>query len=48
MLRKEAVTVRAWDIVTWQVPVPLHAPLQPANLEPLAGLAVKVTTVPLA
>ena len=45
---KVAVTVRAWDIVTWQVPAPLHDPLQPANFEPLAGVAVKVTTVPLA
>ena len=33
-------------IVTWQLPVPLHAPLQPANVEPLAALAVNTTCVP--
>ena len=33
--------------VTLQAPVPLQAPLQPANVEPAAGIAVKVTTVPL-
>ena len=26
---------------------PLHAPLQPAKLDPLAGVAVRVTTCPL-
>ena len=41
-----AVTVRAWDIVTVQVPVPEHAPLQPPNVEPDAAEAVSVTTVP--
>ena len=41
-----AVTLRAALIVTWHVPVPLHAPLHPANIDPLAGVAVSVTTVP--
>ena len=36
------------DIVTVQVPAPEHAPLQPANWEPLAGVAVRFTTVPSA
>jgi len=43
-----AVTARAALIVTVQVDVPVHAPLQPAKLEPLAGPAVNVTDVPLA
>lgn len=43
-----AVTVSAEFIVTEQVPVPLQAPLQPANADPLAGTAVSVTGVPLA
>ena len=33
--------------VTAHVPVPLHAPLQPANLEPEEGVAVNVTAAPL-
>jgi hypothetical protein len=33
---------------TVHVPVPLHAPLHPAKLEPLAGVAVRVTFVPFA
>jgi hypothetical protein len=45
---KVAVTVRAALIVTVQPPVPLHAPLQPANVEPEAALAVSVTRVPVA
>lgn len=32
---------------TVQVPVPLHAPDQPANVEPELGAAVSVTDVPL-
>src|SRR2546426_3524880 len=45
---KLALTACAALIVTMQVPVPLHpAPLQPANTDPLAGAAVKVTCVPL-
>src|SRR5262245_2651386 len=44
-----AVTLRAWLITTEQVPVALvHAPLQPANVEPPAGVAVSTTVVPLA
>jgi hypothetical protein len=34
-------------IVTLQVPVPLHAPLQPVNVEFAAGVAVRVTIVPV-
>jgi len=35
--------------VTVQVPVPVQPPpLQPLNVDPAAGVAVKVTTVPLA
>jgi hypothetical protein len=44
----DAVTDSADVIVTTQLPVPLHAPLQPANTDPLAGTSVSVTTVPLA
>jgi hypothetical protein len=33
---------------TMQVPVPLHAPDQPANVAPVLGVAVSVTGVPLA
>src|SRR5262245_23315514 len=42
-----AVTARAWLIVTEQVPVPVHAPLQPVKAEPVLAAAVSVTTVPL-
>jgi len=43
-----AVTDRAWLIVTWHCPVPEQpSPLQPANAEPSAAVAVRVTTVPL-
>ena len=45
---KVAVTDRAAVIDTVQVPVPVHAPLQPENVEPLAADAVSVTEVPLA
>lgn len=34
-------------IVTAQAPVPLHAPLQPAKVEPTAGVSVMLTSVPL-
>lgn len=44
----EAVTAVAALSVTMQVPVPVHAPLQPANVDPLAGAAVSVTGVPVA
>jgi hypothetical protein len=43
-----AVTLRAWVMLTTQVPVPLHAPLQPVKVEPVLAAAVKVTEVPLA
>jgi hypothetical protein len=43
-----AVTERAAVMDTVQLPVPEHAPLQPANVEPLAGAAVRVTDVALA
>jgi hypothetical protein len=47
-LLKVAVTARAAVIDVVQVPVPVHAPLQPANVEPLVAAAVSVTEVPLA
>jgi hypothetical protein len=34
--------------VTAQAPVPLQAPDQPVNVEPVFGVAVSVTNVPLA
>src|SRR5437867_13319725 len=44
-----AVTAVAAVSVTAQVPVPAHAPpLRPAKSEAVAGVAVSVTTVPLA
>jgi hypothetical protein len=43
---KVAVTDLAADIVTVQVPVPVQAPDQPVNMEPVAGAAVSVTLVP--
>jgi hypothetical protein len=43
-----AVTLRAAVIEVVQPPVPVQAPLQPANVEPLAAAAVSVTDVPLA
>ncbi len=41
-----AFTDRAALIVTTQAPVPVQAPLQPANTEPAAGVGVSVTEVP--
>jgi hypothetical protein len=40
---KVAVTARLELIVALHGPVPLHAPLQPANTEPVAGVAVSVS-----
>ena len=42
-----AVALRAAVMETTQVPVPVHAPLQPEKVEPAAGVAVSVTLVPL-
>ncbi len=42
---KTASTLVAAFIVTLQV-MPMHAPLQPRNVDPLAGVAVSDTTVP--
>jgi hypothetical protein len=42
----EAVTDSAEVIVTVHAPVPVHAPLQPPNVEPLAAVAVSVRLVP--
>src|SRR5687767_13725358 len=42
-----AVTDRACVIETVQAPVPVHAPAQPAKLEPLAAAGVSVTDEPL-
>ena len=44
---KFAVTLTAVETVIVHVPVPLHAPLQPTNVEPVIGVAVSVTIVPL-
>ncbi len=43
-----AVQLRAASIVTLVVcELPSQAPLQPANVDPLAGSAASVTTVPV-
>ena len=43
-----AVTLRAWVMLTVHGAVPLHpSPLQPANSDPLAGVAAKATLCPL-
>jgi hypothetical protein len=47
VLLKVAVTERAAVIDTVHVAVPEHAPLHPANDDPLAAVAVRVTDVPL-
>src|SRR5205814_8668488 len=45
---KVAVTASAAFIVTMQGPVPVQPPpLQPVNVDPAAGVAVRVTAVPL-
>jgi hypothetical protein len=43
-----AVTLRAAVIANVQPAVPVHAPLQPANVEPVAAAAVSVTEALLA
>jgi hypothetical protein len=45
---KLAVTVDALLAVTVHEPVPEHAPVQPSNFEPVAGVAANVTDVPSA
>jgi hypothetical protein len=47
-MSKLAVTDLAASMVTVQVPVPLHAPDHPANVDVPSGLAVNVTSVPAA
>ena len=42
---KVAVTDLAAFIVTWHVPVPAQAPLQPAKVEPVPADALRVTSV---
>ena len=41
-----AVTVWLEFMVTTHEPLPLHAPLHPANVEPMPGAAVSVTGTP--
>jgi len=41
-----AVTVLSADKVNEHAPVPLHAPDQPANIDPLPAIAEQVTLVP--
>src|SRR4051812_8883651 len=43
---KFAVTVVAASTVTVHASLPPHAPVQPANVEPLSAVAVSVTIVP--
>jgi len=46
---KVAVTVVAAETVTTHDPVPEHPPpFQPVKVEPVAGVAVSVTALPLA
>ena len=42
-----AVTAFGASMVTRQAPEPEHAPLQPAKVDPGAGVGVRVTTVPV-
>ena len=45
---KVAVMFVVPEIVTWQLPVPPQfPPLHPAKTDPLAGLAVRITFVPV-
>ena len=45
--RKSAVTEVEAPIVTMHAPLPVHAPLQPPNVQPASGWAVSVTGVPV-
>lgn len=45
---KVAVTEAVAEAIMLQVPVPEQAPDQPVNVEPVAGVAVKVIAVPAA
>ncbi len=47
MLAKVAVTLFAASTTRAQLPVPVHAPLQPLNVEPEAAVALNATLVPL-
>jgi hypothetical protein len=47
-LVKFAVAVCPLLTLTAHVPVPLHGPLQPVNVDPTAAVAVRVTAVPAA
>ena len=42
-----AVADLSLSMVMVQGPVPVHAPLQPAKVERVSAVAVRVTTVPL-
>jgi hypothetical protein len=42
-----AVTLFAASVKTTQASVPVQAPVHPANVEPLTGVTVRVTGVPL-
>jgi hypothetical protein len=48
MALKVAFTLRCCVIETTHFPVPEHAPLHPANVDVLSGVAVSVTVVPRA
>ncbi len=43
LVQKAAATLWFDVIVTVQPAIPLHAPLQPANCQPFAGISVNVT-----
>ena len=43
----EAVTLCAAVMLTTQLPVPVHAPLQPEKVLPVVGVAVSVTLAPI-